>query len=201
MNSLATTGQSTITSTFGHVRRRRSIYREVWHARSRAHLTLAPEGEPVTGCYWRPRFGRRRSARKRNGPSKCARYCSRRPRGTCFPTFRLRCVPVWRNQLVGGAGGDGATSDQPITAFYDRSPGLPARRTATPAARVAAHLGCGALVAGPLPDVVPTPLASCEEVQRCYDSPCGHAGPIPSWFESQLASRQVKGAAVRRGRR
>jgi asparagine synthase (glutamine-hydrolysing) len=173
---------------FGHVRRPRTIYREVRTLDPGHYLTLGPDAPPRIGCYWRPRF--------RQAPTRSLSEWTAQMREMLIATTARHLqsdVPV-AAFLSGGIDSSAVlaamvrTSDQPITAFTIGHPG--SRLDETDAARrIAAHLGCEHVVA-------PLPLADAAEilpkVQRCYDEPFADMAAIPTWFVSELASRQVK---------
>ncbi|MBV9527814.1 asparagine synthase (glutamine-hydrolyzing) [Sphingomonas sp.] len=174
--------------TFGHVRRPRTIYREVRTLDPGHHLTVGPEGEPVTGCYWRPRFGQ-------TAVRSEAEWTEEMREMLLATTARhmLSDVPV-AAFLSGGIDSSAVlaamvrASDTPITAFTIGHPG--SRLDETDAARaIASHLGCEHVVA-PLP--VSGASSILAKVERCYDEPFADMAAIPTWFVSELASHRVK---------
>jgi asparagine synthase (glutamine-hydrolysing) len=174
--------------TFGHIRRPRSIYREVTTLDPGHHLTLGPDGAATVGCYWRPKFGA-------TAVQSEAEWAEQMREMLLATTARhmLSDVPV-AAFLSGGIDSSAVlaamvrASDTPITAFTIGHPG--SHLDETDAARaIAAHLGCEHVVA-PLPIADAAGILS--QVQRCYDEPFADMAAIPTWFVSELASRQVK---------
>jgi asparagine synthase (glutamine-hydrolysing) len=173
---------------FGHMRRPRTIYREVRTLDPGHHLTLGPTGSPKVECYWRPQF--------RKAPAQSIEEWSAQMREMLLETTARHLqsdVPV-AAFLSGGIDSSAIlaamvrTSNQPITAFTIGHPGSAIDETDA-ASRIARHLGCEHIVA-------PLPVASAAEilpeVQRCYDEPFADMAAIPTWFVSQLASKEVK---------
>jgi asparagine synthase (glutamine-hydrolysing) len=173
---------------FGHVRRPRTIYREVRHLDPGHHLTLGPGGSPKVTRYWRPEF--------RPAALRAVDEWSEETRTLLLATTARHLqsdVPV-AAFLSGGIDSPAVlaamvqTSDQPITAFTVGHPGSAIDETDA-ARRIADHLGCKHVAA-------PLPLNRAAEilvrVQRCYDEPFADMAAIPTWFVSELASEEVK---------
>lgn len=174
--------------TFGHVRRPRTIWREVRTLDPGHHLTLPPQGEPVVGCYWRPRF--KRAAVRSEGE-----WVEQMREMLLATTARhmLSDVPV-AAFLSGGIDSSAVlaamvrATETPITAFTIGHPG--SKIDETDAARaIAKHFGCEHVVAS-LPVTDAAEILS--RVQRCYDEPFADMAAIPTWFVSELAAREVK---------
>ena len=173
---------------FGHVRRPRTIYREVRNLDPGHYLTLGPSGPPRMGCYWRPQF---RPATMRSTGERTEQMRDMLLRTTA--SLLQSDVPV-AAFLSGGIDSSAVlaamvrSSDQPITAFTIGHPGSAIDETDA-ARRIAEHLGCEHVVA-------PLPLDDAAEmlprVQRCYDEPFADMAAIPTWFVSELAAKQVK---------
>lgn len=173
---------------FGHVRRPRTIYREVRTLDPAHHLTLRPDGRAQIGRYWRPKFS--------PAPGRSVAEWSEEARTMILETTARHLqsdVPV-AAFLSGGIDSSAVlaamvrTSHQPITAFTIGHPGS-AIDESDAARRIAEHLGCKHVVAPfPLDDAA----TMLPKVQRCYDEPFADMAAIPTWFVSELAARQVK---------
>lgn len=173
---------------FGHVRRPRSIYREVSTLDPGCFLTLGPSRASVTRAYWRLRF--------QPVPRTAAADWAEQMRSMLLETTARHMqadVPV-AAFLSGGIDSSAVlaamvrATGEPIKAFTIGHPGSPIDET--DAARlIARHLGCEHTVA-PLaiesvPDVLP-------DILRSYDEPFADMAAIPTWFVSGLAAREVK---------
>jgi asparagine synthase (glutamine-hydrolysing) len=173
---------------FGHVRRPRSIYREVRTLDPGNHLTIGPDGRAAIGCYWRPQF--------RSVAAMPIEQWSEQMRTMLLDTtarHMLSDVPV-AAFLSGGIDSSAVlaamvrTTDQPITAFTVGHPGA-AIDESDAAASIARHLGCKHVVT---PLKIDDAADMLPRLQRCYDEPFADMAAIPTWFVSQLASRKVK---------
>jgi asparagine synthase (glutamine-hydrolysing) len=173
---------------FGHVRKPRSIYRQVSMLDPGHFLTMSAQGPSQTAAYWRPEF--------RAAPAISASEWTEQMRSMLVDTVGRHMqsdVPVGAF-LSGGIDSSAVLAamvrrtDQPIKAFTIGYPGAAIDETAA-AAEIADHLGCEhvvmALEADTAIDVLP-------QVQRCYDEPFADMAAIPTWYASKLASEHVK---------
>jgi asparagine synthase (glutamine-hydrolysing) len=173
---------------FGHVRRPRSIYRQVLTLDPGHFLTIGAKGEAKSQAFWRPRLS--------EGP--------KRPEGDWIGEMReilLRTVgshlqadvPVG-SFLSGGIDSSAITAammkltDQPVKAFTIGFPGSKVDETEA-ARHVARHLGCDHIVQ---PINIEAATDVLPGVQDCYDEPFADMAAIPTWYVSKLAAQHVK---------
>ncbi len=173
---------------FGHVRRPRSIYREIRTLDPGCFLTLRSTGPSSTHCYWQPRF--REPIRQSEGD------WIEQMREIMIDTTAAHMqsdVPV-AAFLSGGI--DSSTvlaamvqaGRKPVQAFTISHPGHPIDEAAA-ATRIARHLGCEHVIA---PLVDEEAIAELPNIVACYDEPFADMAAIPTWFLSKLASERVK---------
>lgn len=173
---------------FGHVRKPRSIYRQVGMLDPGHFLKFGPDGEARTRPFWQPRF--------RPSPAMSPDDWIERMRSMLLDTTARHMqsdVPV-AAFLSGGIDSSAVlaamtrTAAQPIKAFTIGYPGAAIDETAA-AREIAEHLGCEHIVMplelGNAVDVLP-------QVQRCYDEPFADMAAIPTWYASKLAAEHVK---------
>ena len=173
---------------FGHVRRPRTIYREVSTLDPGHYLTLGPEGPPSVAAYWKPQF---RSAEARS----VEEWTEEMRRMLLEATARhmLSDVPVGAF-LSGGIDSSAVlaamvrSTDRPITAFTIGHPGAAIDETDA-AAVIARHLGCRHVVA---PLRMEDAIAMLPRLQHSFDEPFADMAAIPTSFASELAAREVK---------
>jgi asparagine synthase (glutamine-hydrolysing) len=173
---------------FGHVRRPRTIYREVSTLDPGHYLTLGPEGPPSIAAYWKPQF---RSAQSRS----VEEWTEEMRRMLLEATARhmLSDVPVGAF-LSGGIDSSAVlaamvrSTDRPITAFTIGHPGAAIDETDA-AAVIARHLGCRHVVA---PLRMEDAIAMLPRLQHSFDEPFADMAAIPTSFASELAAREVK---------
>lgn len=172
---------------FGHVRRPRTIFREVSTVEPGCVLKVGPDGEPVESRFWR-------AARGRSEAASDAEW-SDRMREVLQATVEKHMqsdVPVGAF-LSGGVDSSAvlaamARAVGPVPTFTVGYPG--ARVDETAAAReVADYLGCTHHVF-PLDAAMAVDLLP--EVQRCFDEPFADMAAIPTWCASRLAREHVK---------
>lgn len=173
---------------FGHVRRPRSIFRQVRTLEPGHWLTLGSQGPATGGAYWAPRL--------RSSPVRSAAAWYDEMRTMLRDTTARHMqsdVPVGAF-LSGGIDSSAvlaamrASTDQPLTAFTVGYPGA-AIDESEAAATIARHLGCRheilALDMGEAKAALP-------EVLRCFDEPFADMAAIPTWFASKAAAEHVK---------
>jgi asparagine synthase (glutamine-hydrolysing) len=173
---------------FGHVRRPRSIFRDVDSLDPGHFLTIGPDAASEVRCFWQPRF------HLREGLS--LDQWSEEMRAMLRDTTARHMqsdVPVGAF-LSGGIDSSAVLSTmkmaatQPIKAFTIGHPGAKVDETEA-SRRIALHLGCEHIVA---------PLEMSESIEMlprilgCYDEPFADMAAIPTWFAAKLASREVK---------
>ena len=173
---------------FGHVRRPRTIYREVATLNPGHWLELGATGSARTGAFWQPRF--------RQAAAASLDDWTEQARSMLLETTARHMqsdVPV-AAFLSGGIDSSAVlaamvrATDQPIKAFTLGHPGCAIDETDA-ASAIARHLGCEHIVTA-LPiddaaDIVP-------QLQRSFDEPFADMAAIPTWFLSELAARDVK---------
>lgn len=173
---------------FGHVRRPRTIYQEAASLDPGHYLVIRRDGPAQSNAYWQPRF---RSV----APMRLADW-SEQMRTMLLETTARHMqsdVPV-AAFLSGGIDSSAVlaamvrATNRSVTAFTIGHPG--AKIDESDAARsIARYLGCEHVVA---PLAVEDALKVLPRLQRCYDEPFADMAAIPTWFVSQLASKQVK---------
>ncbi|MDB5684753.1 MAG: asparagine synthase [Sphingomonas bacterium] len=173
---------------FGHVRKPRSIYRQVRMLDPGHVLTLGSDGKKAVRAYWQPRF--------RPAPALSAAAWTEKMQAMLLETTARHMqsdVPV-AAFLSGGIDSSAVlaamtrASAQPIKAFTIGYPG--AEIDETDAARdIARHLGCEHIV---LPLDLASAIDVLPKVQRCYDEPFADMAAIPTWYASKLAAEHVK---------
>lgn len=173
---------------FGHVRRPRTIYREVTTLDPGHFLTIGPEGSPRTSAYWQPKFSA--------SPARSLEEWSEEMRRMLLETtarHMLADVPVGAF-LSGGIDSSAVlaamvrSTDQPITAYTIGHPGAEIDESDA-AAMIARHLGCRHVVA---PLRMDDAIAMMPRLQHSFDEPFADMAAIPTSFASQLAAREVK---------
>jgi asparagine synthase (glutamine-hydrolysing) len=173
---------------FGHVRKPRSIFRQVRMLDPGTFLTMGPSGEGRSGVFWRPRL--------HAGQAMSSGDWIAQLQSMLLETTRRHMqadVPV-AAFLSGGIDSSAVlaamrrATDQPLKAFTIGYPGAKIDESAA-AARIAHHLGCEHIVL-PL-----DPAAAAEalpQIQRCYDEPFADMAAIPTWYASKVAAEHVK---------
>ncbi|MBV9841335.1 MAG: asparagine synthase (glutamine-hydrolyzing) [Sphingomonadaceae bacterium] len=173
---------------FGHVRRPRSIYREVTTLAPGCFLKIGPMGEAQLKHYWAPAF--------RQGERVAVAEWIEQMRSALLESTKRHMqadVPVGAF-LSGGVDSSAVlaamvrSTDQPITAFTIGYPGAGIDESRA-AHQIATHLGCKHLV---LPLAVETAYQALPDVQRCFDEPFADMAAIPTWYASKLARQHVK---------
>ena len=174
--------------TFGHVRRPRTIYREVKTLDPGSWLTVAPDAPIVTRRYWQPEY----------------RVTQARSEGEWIELMREMLLATTARHLMADvpvaallSGGIDSSmvlaamvraNRSPVQAFTISHPGHRIDESKA-AALIARHLGCDHVVA-PLND--DEAMRELPEIAACYDEPFADMAAIPTWFVSKLAARQVK---------
>ena len=173
---------------FGHVRRPRSIYREVRTLDPGHFLTIDADGAAQTERYRAPRF--------RAAPVRSEAEWVEQTRSMLVDTTARHMqsdVPV-AAFLSGGIDSSAVlasmvrSSDSPITAFTISHPGA-AIDESDAARAIAAYLGCPIVVEPLATDAAASLLP---RLPLSFDEPFADMAAIPTWFASQLAAREVK---------
>jgi asparagine synthase (glutamine-hydrolysing) len=173
---------------FGHVRKPRSIYRQVTSLEPGHSLTIGPRGEARTVSFWRPRFT--------VSNWRSVEDWTDAMRSMLLETTARHMqsdVPVGVF-LSGGVDSSAVlaamtrATDRPIKAFTVGHPGAKIDETAA-AAEIARHLGCEHIA---MPLDTDDALRILPEILRCYDEPFADFAAIPTWFISKLAAEHVK---------
>ena len=173
---------------FGHVRRPRSIFREVWTLDPGHFLKIGSSGESAATSYWQPQY-------RDSGSCSDSEWIEEM--GSIFQStckrHMMADVPVAAflsggidSSLVLAAMVSGNRS--PTQAFTISHPGHRIDESAA-ASLIARHLGCEHVVA-PLKEQ--DAMAALPAIASCYDEPFADMAAIPTWFVSKLASARVK---------
>ena len=173
---------------FGHVRRPRSIYRQVTTLDPGHVLTFAADGQSHSEAFWVPRF---RAA----APASLDEWTEQTQAMLLGAVARhmQSDVPV-AAFLSGGVDSSAVlaamtrASAQPVKAFTIGYPGAAIDETAA-ARRIADHLGCEHIV---LPLELGRAMEVLPQVLRGYDEPFADMAAIPTWYASKLAAEHVK---------
>ncbi|WP_309612390.1 asparagine synthase (glutamine-hydrolyzing) [Sphingomonas sp.] len=173
---------------FGHVRRPRSIFREVRSLDPAHYLTIGPDGAATETRYWEPRF--------RPGEALSTDGWVEQMRAMLLSSTKRHMqsdVPVGAF-LSGGIDSSAVlaaatrATDLPIKAFTIGYPGAKIDETDA-ARRIADHLGAEHIVMpmeiGDATKVLPQVLAN-------FDEPFADMAAIPTWYASKLAAEHVK---------
>jgi asparagine synthase (glutamine-hydrolysing) len=173
---------------FGHVRRPRSIFRQV-RTLDPGHFMIVPhKGETVTKAFWTPEA--------RVAPTLSVAEWTEQMRAVLLTTVGRHMqsdVPVGAF-LSGGIDSSAVlaamarNSQSRLKAFTVGYPG--ASIDETDAAReIARHLNCDHIV---LPLELQATIDVLPDVQRCYDEPFADMAAVPTWYASKMAAEHVK---------
>jgi len=174
--------------TYGHVRRPRSIYREVRTLDPGCYLTLGPDGPSSTHRFWRAEF--------REAPQQDDAEWIEQMRWMLLSTTAAHMradVPV-AAFLSGGIDSSCVLAamfeagHSPVQAFTISHPGHSIDE-AKAARTIALKFGCEHIVM-PLSDEDTTSVLPT--IAACYDEPFADMAAIPTWFVSKLAAERVK---------
>lgn len=174
--------------TFGHVRRPRSIYREVRTLEPGSFLTVGPASESRSSRYWVPQY-------RQSPPRSDDEWIEEMRSITMATTARHMMADVPVAAFLSG-GIDSSTilaaaveaNRAPVQAFTIGHPGHRIDETDA-AAAIARHLGCEHVVM-PLSDEAA--MEAIPEIADCFDEPFADMAAIPTWFVSKLAAASVK---------
>jgi len=173
---------------FGHVRRPRSIFKQVSTLAPGHFLTFGPQGEREVHAYWAPDFSIREGLSLDEWSEEMRsmlRDTTQRHMQSDVPVAAFLSGGIDSSAILSAMVMAGRPK---IKAFTIGHPG--ARIDETKAAhRIAAHLGCEHVVA-PLDMLEATELLP--QILGCYDEPFADMAAIPTWFASRLAGREVK---------
>ena len=173
---------------FGHVRRPRSIFKEVATLDPGHFLSVDASGARQVRAYWRPRF----RVGDRHSVDDWTEQMRSKLRATVSRHMQSD-VPVGAF-LSGGIDSSAVlaamrhATDDPIKAFTIGHPGDRIDETDA-ASAIARHLGCEHIaLALDLNDSI----KSLPQIQQCYDEPFADMAAIPTWIVSKLAAEHVK---------
>ena len=173
---------------FGHVRRPRSIYRQVRTLDPGTSLTFGPAGEAKTVAFWRPQPGRA-------APRSLDEWTEEMRALLVATTARHMQSDVPVGTFLSGGIDSSAVlaamkkaSDVPVKAFTIGHPGAAIDESAA-AREIATHLGCEHVV---MPLAMEDAQAHLPEILRCFDEPFADLAAIPTWYASRLAAEHVK---------
>ena len=173
---------------YGHVRRPRSIFRQVRQLDPGHCLAIDAEGDARAHAYWQPRF--------HIDPAPSAADWIERMRAMLLETTERHLqadVPVGAF-LSGGVDSSAVlaamtrSADRPVQAFTIGHPSAAIDESAA-AAEIARHLGAEHTIL-PLSDG--QAIAALPDILACYDEPFADLAAIPTWFASKLAAEHVK---------
>lgn len=173
---------------FGHVRRPRSIYRQVTSLEPGHFLTLAANGDVTTGCYWQPRFRTVESLSDDEWVEQMRsmlQSVTARHMQSDVPVAALLSGGIDSSAILAAMA---RSTDIPITAFTIGHPGNRIDESDT-AGRIARHLGCEHVVA---PLSMSESIDALPRILACFDEPFADMAAIPTWFASRLAAGSVK---------
>lgn len=173
---------------FGHVRRPRSIYREVRTLDPGQYLKIGPNGEGAATTYWRPLYRDGRASTDAEWieemgsvfQSTCRRHLMADVPVAAFLSGGIDSSLVLAAML--------SANRSPTQAFTISHPGHRIDESAA-ASKIARHLGCEHVVA-PLREE--EAIAALPLIAGCYDEPFADMAAIPTWFVSKLAATRVK---------
>lgn len=174
--------------TFGHVRRPRSIYREVRAVEPGCFLTFEPASDARSTRYWSPRY-------RQSPPRSDADWIDEMRSIAMATTARHMMADVPVAAFLSG-GIDSSTilaaaveaNRAPVQAFTIGHPGHRIDESDA-AAAIARHLACEHVVM-PLSDEAA--MEAIPEIASCFDEPFADMAAIPTWFVSKLAAASVK---------
>lgn len=173
---------------FGHIRRPRTIFKEVLTIEPGCYLTIGPRGEASTNCYWR--------AAPRPSPKLDEQEWIEEARSMLLATTARHMqadVPT-AAFLSGGVDSSiilaamARSTSRRLEAFTIGHPGHRIDESAA-AAAVARHLDCEHVVAPLREEEV---IQWLPEIAASYDEPFADIAAIPTWFVSRLAATRVK---------
>ncbi len=173
---------------FGHVRRPRSIFRQVTTLEPGHCLSIGPDGPPQTLLYWQPRF---RADRRLSHTAWTEEMRTVLLESTA--RHMQSDVPVGAF-LSGGIDSSAIlaamrrSTDAPLKAFTIGYPGAAIDETDA-ARRIAEHLGCEHIA---MPLDIPNARDALPQVLGSYDEPFADMAAIPTWYAARLASEHVK---------
>ena len=173
---------------FGHVRKPRSIFRQV-RTLDPGHFMIIPhKGETVTRAFWTPE--------PRVAPTLSVPEWTEEMRSVLVKTVGRHMqsdVPVGAF-LSGGIDSSAVlaamarNSQSRLKAFTVGYPGAAIDETDA-ARQIAQHLNCEHFV---LPLELRAAIDVLPEVQRCYDEPFADMAAVPTWYASRMAADHVK---------
>lgn len=173
---------------FGHVRKPRSIFRQVRMLDPGTSLTIGPQGAGQETTYWRPRF-------RLDGRHSAASWTSQMGIMLTETTARHMQADVPVAAFLSGGIDSSAVlaamrraTDQPLKAFTIGYPGTNIDETAA-AREIADHLGCEHTV---LPLQMDDVAETLPTILQCFDEPFADLAAIPTWYASKLAAEHVK---------
>jgi asparagine synthase (glutamine-hydrolysing) len=173
---------------YGHVRRPRSIFKQVGTLEPGHFVTIDRHGEERGQAYWHPAFN--------PGEGLSVEEWAEQMRAMLVATTARHMqsdVPV-AAFLSGGIDSSAVlaamtrSTDKPVKAFTIGYPGAKMDETSA-ASEIARHLGCEHIVT---PLSVDDVVEALPRIQSCYDEPFASQAAIPSWFMSKAAAEHVK---------
>lgn len=172
----------------GHVRRPRSIFRQVGQLDPGHSLSIDRSGKALATAFWKPRFD--------IDPAPSSEEWIEQMRELLLKTTARHLqadVPV-AAFLSGGVDSAAVlaamvrSSGGPVKAFTIGHPGSAIDETEA-ASEIARHLGAEHFV---MPLDADDAIAALPAILSCYDEPFADLAAIPTWFASKLAAEHVK---------
>jgi asparagine synthase (glutamine-hydrolysing) len=173
---------------FGHVRKPRSIYRQVSSLEPGQTLTIGPTGGARTTSFWQPRFtvGEHRSVEDWTDAMRSMLLdTTARHMQSDVPVGVFLSGGVDSSAILAAMA---KATDRPIKAFTVGHPGAKIDETAA-AAEIARYLGCEHII---MPLDADEAIRTLPDILSCYDEPFADLAAIPTWFISKLAAEHVK---------
>lgn len=174
--------------TFGHVRRPRTIYREVAMLDPGCFMAIGPTGPALTKRYWQAEFCTAPKLDERQWIEEARRQLqatTARHMQADVPTAAFLSGGIDSSIVLAMMA---RTTSRRIEAFTVSHPGHRIDESSA-AAEISRHLGCEHVVTPLREEEV---IACLPEIAACYDEPFADIAAIPTWFVSRLAATRVK---------
>ncbi len=173
---------------FGHVRRPRSIFRQVYTL-DPGHFMIVPRnGPPATKAFWVPKPGTATPASEAEWTERMREQLVstvQRHLQSDVPVGAFLSGGIDSAAVLAAMTQAGQTGVKAFTIGY---PGAAIDETAA-AKSIADHLGAEHIV---LPLEVGAAIDVLPAVQRCFDEPFADMAAVPTWYASKLAAEHVK---------
>lgn len=174
--------------TFGHIRKPRTIYREIGTLPPGCFMTVGAEGPASIERFWFARFSEGAKLDDEEWIEQARAHLlatTARHMQSDVPTAALLSGGMDSSIVLAAMA---RSAQRRLEAFTISHPGHPLDEAAA-ASAVARHLGCEHVV---VPLEEEEVIAQLPAIAACYDEPFADMAAIPTWFVSRLASKQVK---------